>query len=353
MNWTLNDTKAADTSAESKDALTNPYLKNNRLPAPDQDLGALYAAIDTLVNEATAKSSSPTSFVSELWSMLGKDEGMLKYLRTSMHAPDNATLLTLLSQTAGYTVRVASGLKLGENTERSAHIRRWVEVLVKGKWAMFDPETGDYIDADTRMYRWWTGTHPLVSAEYFRNFVTSISLKPNVDSSLTRALWNAKEKQPLAYRFAAQNLPLDQQSTLQVLLMMPLGGLIVAFMRQVIGVKTLGTFMPVLVALAFRETGAGFGILFFMTIVLIGLMVRSYLDRLRLLLVPRLAAVLCVVVRHDDRGDDGPERQQHSARHFHRPVPGGHHDPCSSSGCPPCGMRAVRNRRLPPAPAAW
>ena len=292
----VNDTKAGDGAEEKKVALSNPYIKDNRLPAPDQNLAALYDTMDTMIAEATAKSSSPASFVSELWDVLARDESAQKYLRETMRVQDNVTLLVVLSQVAGYTARVANGLKLGEDSERSTHIRRWVEVLNKNKWAMFDPEAGEFIDADARIYRWWTGTTPLVSAQYFKNFVTRISLKPNVDSSLTRALWNAKEKQPLAYRFAAQNLPLEQQSTLQVLLMMPLGGLIVAFMRQVIGVKTLGTFMPVLVALAFRETGVEFGILFFMTIIVIGLMVRSYLDRLRLLLVPRLAAVLCVVV---------------------------------------------------------
>jgi hypothetical protein len=292
----VNDVRANDGKEEATAALSNPYLKKNRLPTPDVNLSALYDTIDTFVNEATAKSSSPHSFVAELWSLLAKDEGTRKYLRTAMGAQDNAALITSLTQVAGYTVRMANGLKLGEASERSSRIRRWVEVLYKDTWMMFDVDAGEYFDADARLYRWWTGTDPLVNVAYFKNFVTRISLKPNVDSSLTRALWNAKEKQPLAFQFAAQNLPLDQQSTLQVLLLMPLGALIVAFMRQVIGVKTLGTFMPVLVALAFRETGAQFGIVFFMTIIFIGLMVRSYLDRLRLLLVPRLAAVLCVVV---------------------------------------------------------
>ena len=54
--------------------------------------------------------------------------------------------------------------------------------------------------------------------------------------------------------------------------------------------------MPVLIALAFRETHVIWGIILFTTIVSFGLLARFYLDQLRLLLVPRLAAILTVVI---------------------------------------------------------
>jgi 7 transmembrane helices usually fused to an inactive transglutaminase/Inactive transglutaminase fused to 7 transmembrane helices len=290
------DETAEINSVADTSIATNAYLKKNRLSNPDEDIASLYESIDMIVDDALGTSSSPRSFVSELWKALDKDAGMLKYLQQGTGIKDKVAVMVMLSQVAGYDARVANGLSLSDESERSARIRQWLEVRHNDTWAMFDVDTGDFISKNARLYRWWTGTDPLITTEYFRNFVTSISVKPNIDSSLTRALWNAKEKQPIAYRYSALTLPLDQQVVLQVLLMMPLGGLIVAFMRQVIGVKTFGTFMPVLVALALRETGAEFGIAFFMTIVFIGLLVRSYLDKLRLLLVPRLAAVLSVVV---------------------------------------------------------
>jgi hypothetical protein len=54
--------------------------------------------------------------------------------------------------------------------------------------------------------------------------------------------------------------------------------------------------MPVLIALAFRETQLFWGVAFFTVLVAVGLVVRFYLDTLKLLLVPRLASVLIVVV---------------------------------------------------------
>jgi 7 transmembrane helices usually fused to an inactive transglutaminase/Inactive transglutaminase fused to 7 transmembrane helices len=292
----VNDTKPTNDASAEAAAKNNPYIKTKRLSNPDETTASVYDSVDMVLEEAIEKSSSPRSFAPELWKILKRDEGTRRYLQQSFSMADTASVMMILSQVAGYQARVANGLSLGENPERSAHLKRWLEIWHKDTWLMFDAETGEYLDPKARLYRWWVGTEHLVSAKYFKNFVTTVSVKPNVDSSLTRALWNAKEKQPLAYRYAAQTLPLDQQAVVQVLLLMPLGALIVAFMRQVIGVKTFGTFMPVLVALAFRQTGAQFGILFFMAIVFVGLLVRSYLDRLRLLMVPRLSAVLCVVV---------------------------------------------------------
>ncbi|MCK5355384.1 MAG: hypothetical protein KAJ63_09720, partial [Methyloprofundus sp.] len=65
---------------------------------------------------------------------------------------------------------------------------------------------------------------------------------------------------------------------------------------NLIGIKSFGTFMPILIAMAFRETELLWGLLLFCTLVALGLMLRFYLEYLYLLLVPRLAAVLIIVV---------------------------------------------------------
>jgi len=54
--------------------------------------------------------------------------------------------------------------------------------------------------------------------------------------------------------------------------------------------------MPVLIALAFRETKLFWGVVLFTMLVALGLSIRFLLERLRLLMVPRLSAVLIVVV---------------------------------------------------------
>lgn len=274
----------------------NPYMKSKRVYNPHESVAALYDSIDLIVDEAQSRSTSARSYTPELWKLLVKEQESARFLRQEMGAPDMTALMVMLMEVAGYESRIANGFKLEHNTISTVPLRRWVEVRYKDKWLRFDPESGEYFSDGVRLYRWWTGNTPLVNVEAFSSYSSTLAVKPNTDSSLTRALWQAKGEAPLAHRLAIQTLPLDQQAVLQILILMPLGALIVAFLRQVIGVKTFGTFMPVLIALAFRETGVGYGVTFFVCITLVGLMMRSYLNRLRLLLVPRLSAVLCIVV---------------------------------------------------------
>jgi hypothetical protein len=46
------------------------------------------------------------------------------------------------------------------------------------------------------------------------------------------------------------NLPLSNQAVFKILLMLPIGTLLMVIMRNMIGIKMFGTFMPVLIALA-------------------------------------------------------------------------------------------------------
>ena len=92
------------------------------------------------------------------------------------------------------------------------------------------------------------------------------------------------------------NLPIRTQAVYSVLLMIPLGALVMVLLRNIVGSDAFGTFMPVLIALAFRETKLFWGVILFALLVALGLSIRFLLERLRLLLVPRLGAVLIVVV---------------------------------------------------------
>jgi hypothetical protein len=113
---------------------------------------------------------------------------------------------------------------------------------------------------------------------------------------LTLATERAKLHGSQVVEFSLLALPLNLQSVYEILLLVPVGAFIIVLMRNVIGVRSFGTFMPVLIALAFRETQLLTGVLLFITIVGVGLTFRFYLEKLRLLLVPRLAAVLIIVV---------------------------------------------------------
>ena len=58
-------------------------------------------------------------------------------------------------------------------------------------------------------------------------------------------------------------LPIRTQAVYAVLLMVPIGALVMVIMRNLVGIDAFGTFMPVLIALAFRETQLLWGIVLF------------------------------------------------------------------------------------------
>lgn len=97
-------------------------------------------------------------------------------------------------------------------------------------------------------------------------------------------------------RWSLLRLPIEFQQTFRILLLVPLGALLISILRNMIGFPTFGIFMPVLMALAFRNTGLIYGLSLFAGIILAGYAARRLLDRLRLLLVPRMSVLLTLVI---------------------------------------------------------
>lgn len=92
------------------------------------------------------------------------------------------------------------------------------------------------------------------------------------------------------------SLPLEEQTLFKGILLIPVGVLVVVFLRILIGLRTSGTFMPVLIAIAFIQTSLLTGLLGFVLVVTAGLVIRSYLSQLNLLLVARISAVIISVI---------------------------------------------------------
>ena len=96
--------------------------------------------------------------------------------------------------------------------------------------------------------------------------------------------------------FSIHALPIEEQAMFKTILLLPIGALVVCIMRILVGIRTSGTFMPVLIALAFIETSLLTGLIGFLLVVSVGLMIRSYMSHLNLLLVARISAVIITVI---------------------------------------------------------
>jgi len=80
-----------------------------------------------------------------------------------------------------------------------------------------------------------------------------------------------------------------------LLLLLPVIAMIIAFLKQVIGITTFGLYTPSVVALSFLALGWQIGLAFLLFIVVTGYITRSLLRRWRLLYIPKVAIVLTVV----------------------------------------------------------
>ena len=100
---------------------------------------------------------------------------------------------------------------------------------------------------------------------------------------------------PLLSSFTAQGVPID---TVRYLLMFPIVVTMVAFFRQIVGIKAFGIYTPSIVTfafLAFDPGGLKYGVAIFASIILIGMLSRLALRKLRILYLPRVAITLTIV----------------------------------------------------------
>lgn len=236
---------------------------------------------------------------------------MIASLLKRLHAerPDNNVLLLLGKKTTpqktlqaavdllalnGTAARAAHGIRLREQG-RDVPLIHWLQVYDNGVWRDYHPVTGEPEIPDDYMF-WWHGPASMLQSKGVDNLQVRLAVSLSIESALSALVERGQILTPRLLEFSLFSLPIHTQSAYRILLMIPVGALLLVVLRNVVGIKTFGTFTPVLIALAFRETQLLWGIVFFSIMVAFGLTVRFYLEHLKLLLVPRLASVLITVV---------------------------------------------------------
>ncbi len=259
--------------------------------------GAELTAAQTLVTRIRERSADNETMAAELLKLLnrphlGENVAFLLGKDTSQLA--KMQLAARVLALAGVPARLVHGIVLKEQKE-GLPVVHWLEIYNKKWWQALDPDTGAPTLPDNYL-AWWRGPQSLAKLTGGSDLRVTLSVSREVEAAISTAVVRGQIKKPLLLQFSLLSLPIHSQQVYRVLLMVPLGGFILVILRNIVGISTFGTFMPVLIALAFRETQLLWGILLFCSLVALGLSIRFYLDRLKLLLVPRLASVLIVVV---------------------------------------------------------
>jgi hypothetical protein len=101
------------------------------------------------------------------------------------------------------------------------------------------------------------------------------------------------EISPIIKFFLSEGVPFE---TVILILMLPIIATLIAFLRQVVGIKAFGIYTPLIITFAFLATnGLKYGIAIFIAVLLSGLIMRFVLKPFRLLYLPRVAIMLSVV----------------------------------------------------------
>ena len=252
-------------------------------------------AAESLVQTIRSRSADIETFVSEAIRLINNranSQAALLLNRDWDRAAVAALTIKILAY-ANISARYVQGSFLSLTAQ--SDMFPWLVIFKNHMPIYYNPQTGE--SGLPKDFLIWSHSQvPIVTLKggHLLNF--NLATTQNTLNALQLAEQHGAHINSKLIKFSLLSLPLQIQQIFHIILMVPVGALIILFLRQYIGLVTFGTFMPVLIALAFREIQLLWGSILLSFIVAVGLLVRFYLEQLQLLFVPRLSAVLTVVV---------------------------------------------------------
>ncbi len=194
-------------------------------------------------------------------------------------------LLVAMFRSQNIPARMVGGMILEETSKRTSHA--WVEAYIGNQWVPFDALNGHFASLPAHYLKLYVGDEFLIrrNTGYDFDYMYHIRQINERHSGLLEIL-------SISQLFNDENLPLQP---LLFLLLLPLGALIVAIFKNVIGVQTFGVFLPALIGFAFIEMGIIAGIVFFTGVIVLISLLGIPLGKWQLLYTPKIVILLSVV----------------------------------------------------------
>ncbi len=265
-----------------------PLVKAQPLPEHQK------TAVETITSNARETSADIQTFAQSTIKELNKKEGNVKLLTGNKFDDESlvSAAVIILNQARIFAMPV-KGMYLTQQSK--AEFNTMLVVYNEKEWVYINPRTGA-AGLPKYFLIWQYGDRPVFEVSGGKKVQMNLTVSETPINALNLAKARGLQVESELLRFSLLQLPVSAQETYKILLMVPIGAFIILILRNFIGMSTFGTFMPVLIALAFRETHVVWGVTLFTLIVSFGLLARFYLNQLRLLLVPRLTAILTVVI---------------------------------------------------------
>ncbi len=248
-----------------------------------------------LLHDVRSRSADTHSFTAQLIKdFSAKEPSQAVKILLAQGGETKIDLLYRLLRYRKISVRKIHGLYL-ESARRNIALTPMLDVYDGKNWQLYELNKGKVV-RDKHFFVWQQGNNSLIEVTGAKK--SNISFSLNERQVPVQYLLDKKElvKKAAILDFSLFTLPISEQNAYRHILLVPFGALVVVLFRILVGLRTSGTFMPVLIALAFMETTLSAGLIMFILIVGMGLIIRSYLSSLNLLLVARISAVMIVVV---------------------------------------------------------
>jgi transglutaminase-like putative cysteine protease len=201
----------------------------------------------------------------------------------------SARALVALLRTAHLPARIVTGVNLQAAAAKQPYY--WLEVYDNEVWIPLDPGEGYMKQMPPYYIPFHKGGSELVTAD--KASITSTVWK--IDTTHAPAALLTSDTRKLTDVLNLNRLSPASRENLGLLLLLPLGVLATEIMRQLMGIRTYGTFTPTLIALAIFHVDRVTAMTIFLLVTVIGISIRSYLPNLNLQRTPRLAIVFTLV----------------------------------------------------------
>jgi alpha-L-glutamate ligase-like protein len=201
-------------------------------------------------------------------------------------------LFLSLARLNNIPTRLVGGVILNGKKKKTSH--QWVEVFIQDTWVPFDVTNGHFASLPEKyvgLYRgdyylfkhtpnikfdyYFTSSRKTIAPAVYRDIVINNELLPNASQML-------------------QDLGIPIKASL-IFLLFPLSTLLIAFLRNIVGLKTFSIFMPMLVAAALMYTGFWAGLIGLSFVLALAVVSHHILGKFHILKIPRLAAVVTII----------------------------------------------------------
>jgi transglutaminase-like putative cysteine protease len=262
-----------ETGIKLKQPIISQTIERLRAGEPSQEdlVGQLfrYCVADIMIGDPSAPQDAAGALTKGTATPLGQARAFVALCRASK-----------------VPARLVTGFEMEAGTDVQPHV--WVEVLLDERWLAYDVENGLPREVPLRFVPVWRGSGEVVRVTGATDVATRYSvvrtpLPPAPPPGVLSVL-------------DLEQLPSKLHEPMKLLLLVPLGALVTAFFRTIVGIRTFGTFTPTLLALAFVFNKWQSGLPVVAAALVLGLASRRFLDSLKLLLVPRLGIILTLVV---------------------------------------------------------